>query len=77
MFLLQNIQLESLLLYKLFSNFKLPKHQKILVCCFRYRIRINDKIVDSVVLYLAFTIASLLPLATSTPVCFTRKYYIY
>ena len=60
--LLRKMQLKSLLLNKLFSNLKLKKHQRILFWCFRYRIRINDKILDIVLLTSSFTILLVLPL---------------
>ena len=37
---------KSLLLNKLFPNFKLEKHRIILVCYFKQRIEINEKIPD-------------------------------
>ena len=43
---LEDIYLESLMLNKLFSNFKLQKHQRILLFCFRKRIQVNDKIAE-------------------------------
>ena len=72
----RNIQLENLLLYNFFSSFKLQKHQGILFCCSRYRVRFDDKIAEIVLLFLTFTSASLLPLPATTRVCFTRHYCV-
>ena len=47
-----------------FSSFELQKRRRILFSCFKYRILIINKIVQIVLLFLTFTIASLLPLAT-------------
>ena len=66
---------QKLSLNKLFANFKLQKHGRILFFCFRYRPRMNDKIVDFLLL-LTFTTASLLLLATTGRVCFTWNYHV-
>ena len=58
------MQLRSLLINERFSNFKLQKDRRILLCYYRYRIGMNDKIVDIVLLLLTFNIDSLLVLAT-------------
>ena len=54
------MQLKNSLPNKLFSNFKLQKHRIALFNYFRYRIRINYKIVDIALLTLTFTILPLL-----------------
>ena len=54
------MQLKISLPNKPFSNFKLQKHRLALFSCFRYRIRINYKIVDIALLTLTFTISPLL-----------------
>ena len=48
---LWNMHLKSLLLNKLFSNFKMEKHRRILVCCFRFWVEIYEKITDIVSLF--------------------------
>ena len=58
-----NIPPKSLLPNTLFSNFKLNSF------CLRYRVRINDKIVDIILLAITFVI-SLLLLVTTTRFCF-------
>ena len=56
MVLLKNMQLETLLLCIFLKIFKLQKYRRVLFYCFRFRIRINNKIVDMVLLFLIFTI---------------------
>ena len=43
---------EKFLLDKLFSVFKLEKHRRILLCYFKQRVDINEKITDIVSLFL-------------------------
>ena len=74
--LLRNIKLKSLLLNNFFSNSKLKKNRRILLCCLEHRIWINYKIFDIILLLLASTITSLLLLATTTQVSFTRNYCV-
>ena len=74
--LLRNIKLKSLLLNNFFSNSKLKKNRRILLCCLEHRIWINYKIIDIILLLLASTITSLLLLATTTQVSFTRNYCV-
>ena len=47
-----------------------------MLCCFRYRILINNKIAEIVLLFSMFTIVSLLAHAASTWVCFTGNYCV-
>ena len=42
-------------------------------CCFKYRIRINRKIVGIILLALTFTITPLLLHATTTQICFAQN----
>ena len=50
------MHLKSLLLNKLFSNFKLQKYGRILVGCVKKRAEINENIADIVLLFLTYSI---------------------
>ena len=70
-YLIAKYKTETLSRSKLFFNFKLQKHRRILLCCLRYKIRINDRIYGIVLLFLTlpslpyFLFSFLLPLRRS------------